>query len=139
MNGDIFFQISLKNNNRYMKYLKRFNESIDDFEVSSELKEIFEPLSKSFFVEVRHEELLNGFESYIDIEGYGDWNKVYDYLNKSIDYIESIGGKLDRIILSNTETGDEVIRKSIERSKNYSDKKEITSIRVWFDFNKNLS
>jgi gamma-glutamyl phosphate reductase len=119
-----------------MKSISSFKNFINENKEStdlSRLKEIFKPLSRSFTVEVKHEELSGGFESYIDIDGYGDWNKVYDYIDESIKYIKSIGGKLHHIILSNSETGDEVIRNSIERAKNYSSKKDITSIRVWFD------
>ena len=131
-----------------IKNWKKFNESsTDNIQVS--LEKIFKILSNpkvkgdsSFEVEVVYNEFDTEIECYVNIDlefSEGDeftseeMSKVYELVEQADEYVKSINGKLGNIILSNEGTGDEVKKSSLAAAKAYTDKKGITSIRVWFD------
>ena len=129
---------------KYVKTFENFNHS-EEFEEGDELRRlaqscdvnpntlemIFNPLTvgDDFEVEINCE----GEECYVDIMGYEGWDQVYPYIEEAILYVRSIGGKLGNIILSDEGMGDEVVKKTINAARKYSDRKDVTTIRVWFE------
>jgi hypothetical protein len=109
---------------------KILKEEFDPYLVDT-LETIFNPLTvgDDFEVEVHGV----GEECYVDIMGYGDWHQVYPYIEEASQFASSIGGRLGNIILSDEDMGDEVVRKTINAARQYSNRKDVTSIRVWFD------
>ena len=126
-----------------MKNFLQFNESATD-NIQVSLEKIFKILSSpkkgdsSFEVDVVYNKLGTEIECYVDIVSSYEFtseemSKVYELVEQADEYVKSINGKLGNIILSNVETGDEVKKSSLASAKAYTDKKGITSIRVWFD------
>lgn len=130
-----------------MKNFLQFNESATD-NIQVSLEKIFKILSSpkkgdsSFEVDVVYNEFDTEIECYVNIDlefREGDEftseeiSKVYELVEQADEYVKSINGKLGNIILSNEGTGDEVKKSSLASAKAYTDKKGITSIRVWFD------
>ena len=126
-----------------MKNFLQFNESATD-NIQVSLEKIFKILSSpkkgdsSFEVDVVYNKLGTEIECYVDIVSSDEFtseemSKVYKLVEQADEYVKSINGKLGNIILSNVETGDEVKKSSLASAKAYTDKKGITSIRVWFD------
>ena len=81
----------------------------------------------------------NEVECYVDFELGDEFtseekDKIYSLIEDADKYIKSVNGKLTHMILSNLYTGNEVGKSSISAAKAYN--KGITSIRVWFDIEK---
>ena len=115
---------------------KILKEEVDP-NLANTLETIFNPLTvgDDFEVEVHGV----GEECYVDIMGYDEWDQVYPYIEEASQYVNSIGGRMGNIILTDEGLGDEVVRRTINAARQYSDRqyskgKEITSIRVWFEF-----
>jgi len=111
-----------------------FNESASSDSTKKSLEKIFKVYS--FEVDVVYNELNTEIECYVDIDQAHEFtseekDKIYSLIEDASKYIKSVNGKLSHIILSNLGTGNEVRKSSIESAKAY--KKDITSIRVWFD------
>jgi hypothetical protein len=122
-----------------------FNESASSDNTKKSLEKIFKVLSSpkkgdsSFEVDVVYNVLDTEIECYVDIELGDEFtseekDKIYSLIEDAGKYIKSVNGKLTHMILSNLYTGNEVRKSSISAAKAYN--KGITSIRVWFDIEK---
>ena len=120
------------NENDLERLVKKILKEEVDPNLVNVLETIFNPLTVGgdFEVEVNCE----GEECYVDIMGYDDWNQVYPYVEEASQHVNSIGGRIGNIILSDEGMGDEVVRKTVNAARQYSNRKDVTTIRVWFEF-----
>ena len=121
------------NENDIERLVKKILKENIDPNLANELEIIFNTLTvvDDFEVEVNCE----GEECYVDIMGYEEWHQVYPYIEEASQYVRPAGGRMGNIILSDEGMGDEVVKKTINAARQYSDRKDVTTIRVWFEFN----